>query len=80
MALIGQCVATFFIVLFCSTSLSFLIGSCWMLMTFVEDIANEFSSLRRETKTSDGRTKTLKHQLSDIVQFYADVKQLSGHL
>lgn len=74
--LVVESMATFCTCLYLTASLCFYIGSTWMLKSFVEDAANGFSHLN-EAETSHRNSKKMKTHFNDIVQLYADAKELS---
>lgn len=75
-AFCAQSVTVFYTCFSVSSVVSFLIGSCWMLTTIVEDIANDFSFLN-ERQSQDEKRKSIKRHFLNIVQLYSDANQLS---
>lgn len=63
-----------------STIMAFLIGSCWLSISFVVDLTHElthFDSFVSEVSTKSDETK-LKEELWKIIQLNSKTKQLSG--
>lgn len=76
-ALLGQAVPIIGLLLITNQILSFLIGSCWSFISFIDDIANELSCLKLN-KASNTNNPEMKKNVYNIVQLYSDVKQLSS--
>lgn len=73
-ALIAQSIPIY-CTLFCAHStISFLIGSCWLIVSFVNDITNDLPLLN--VGGASNRNEITK-RFCRIVEFYMDVKQLS---
>lgn len=54
----------------------FLIGTCYLIVTIVEDITNELAPLNAD-EVLNRHERELTEHLSKIVQLHADAKQLS---
>lgn len=52
--------------------MNFLLGSCWLIVSTVDDINCDLNELANEANSTK-----VKQQLSDIVKVYSDVKELS---
>lgn len=69
--------ASLFAILFGITPLMcFLIGTCYLIVTIVEDITNELAPLNAD-EVLNRHERELTEHLSKIVQLHADAKQLS---
>lgn len=67
-------------VLYCATLLfAFFIGSCWLCIVFVNDVANDLSSLDfgNASNGNDSDQMLMRERFFNAVQHYSDVKQLS---
>ena len=60
------------------TLLSYLQGSCWLFISFGEDIANDLCLLNIERKSKRDSTQVnQKQHFCDIVKTFSDVQELS---
>lgn len=76
-------IGAFYTAMFLVAIACFLVGSCWLLISFIEDITSDLSLLTENNETSDGTsdgTSDVIVRFYEIVQFYSDVEQLSGNL
>lgn len=70
-------------VLYCATLLfAFFIGSCWLCIVFVKDVANDLDSLNSVNATNgnasnNNNDRLMTERFFNVVQYYCDVKQLS---
>lgn len=69
--LICEAATAFYTCLFFSASSCFFLGSCWMLISFVEDITNDVPLLN---EPDEGPNK-IKAHFYDIIRSYSDAKQ-----
>lgn len=68
---------SFFAVVLCLIqTLCFYTGSCWLLITFAKDIANDLELLNVGGR-SDRSRKKMRERFSKVIQIHMDVKQLS---
>lgn len=75
LALIAQATSSF-ATLHCVTSiLSFLFGACWLFISFAKDISNDLLLLNAGNKSNESNDH-IKKRFIDIMQYYADIKQL----
>lgn len=58
--------------------LGFIMGSCWLLITFVKDITNDLSFLKADEINSRNDME-LKEIFCKTVKFYSTVKGLSNN-
>lgn len=74
-----QCVVIIILGLVVSPFLCFFIGSCILLKPFAEDISNDLILLNQNEKKSNKMDKNMKvkHILSNVIQKFSNVKQLS---
>lgn len=56
--------------------MSFLIGSCWIIIVCIKDISNDLSFLKPD-EISNKSAADLKEPFCNIVKLYSDVKELS---
>lgn len=77
LALASEMIAAFWTQLVLVPNGCFLIGSCWFVVAFVDDIVNDVSVLNRYGKWM-GNAWKLEQQLYFIVQNIVDVQQLSA--
>lgn len=77
-ALLFETIAMFWVNLGSVPIGCFLVGSCWLIVAFVDDIINDLTILNNYGKSMRDYWK-LKQQLYFIVQNIADAKQLSAH-
>lgn len=77
-AVIFQCTAVWAV--FCSATpvACIYIGSCWTIVTFLKDIANDASHLKRRN-ISNCNKQTLTEHFHNFVQFHANIQELSEH-
>lgn len=75
-AMIGFFAAMYAVFLDMSPNLSFTGGSCWLIVTFVEDITNELSQFSAD-KLQKINHRGLKERFCDVLQQLSDIKQLS---
>lgn len=68
-----QFITWFYLMLNCACVLSFLAGICWILMTFVDDIAKDLHDM----KIIEANRITKKKKFYDIIEFHSNAKQLS---
>lgn len=67
-------------VLYCATLLfAFFIGSCWLCIVFVNDVANDLNLLNFGN-SNNSTDRLMKERFFNVVQFYCDVKRLSMNL
>lgn len=60
-------------------TVSFLIGSCWLFISFMKDLTNDLGFLNvGGSKTNESRRK-MKQRFCKIIQDYLSVKELSRH-
>lgn len=64
-----ECFSLLLIIL---TALSFLIGSCWLFISFAEDITNDLSVLSIVSSPMD-----VNQPLCEIIKAFSDVHELS---
>lgn len=72
-------------VLYCATLLfAFFIGSCWLCIVFVNDVASDLSLMNfgnasdeNNGNHSNSDERLMKRRFFNTVQYYSDVKQLS---
>lgn len=76
-AVIIQAVTSFFTLHCVVTIVTFLIGTVWIFISFTKDISNDLLLLNADNKPS-GRNADTKKKFIDIIQYYADIKQLSA--
>lgn len=69
-ALLGQWAAAVCTLFGGTTAISFLVGSCWLFITILDDITNDLNKL-------NGRNRKKLQHFREIIVCYADVKQLS---
>lgn len=69
-------IGSFSVLIIALSGLSLLLGSCWLFISFAEDIQNDLSALniRRRSKQN---SMLAKQHLRDIVKAFSDVKELS---
>lgn len=72
---IFQFAESFFWIIVTLTALSFLLGSCWLFMSFSEDIKNDLSvfNIKRSKQTS----AQVKRKFRKIVKVFSSVHELS---
>lgn len=61
----------------CVSGLSLLLGSCWLFISFAEDLTNELSdalTIERKTKCKSAK---VKRNLCNIIEAFSNVKELS---
>lgn len=75
-ALLSQCAALLSILISFIPIICILIGSCWLSIVFVKDLINELAHLN--TAKSKRNHPEIRAHFCQIVQSYADAKQLSG--
>lgn len=56
---------------------TFLISSCWLFVAIAKEITNDLAGLSLNKKTKN-RRKLARERFCNIVQIYAELKQLSG--
>lgn len=57
-----------------SCYMSLLVGSCWIVMTFSDELKNELRDINENGKVND---KKLMEKLSKFVEFHTETIQLS---
>lgn len=73
-----QCAAMFSILVGVATAVCHLIGSCWLIVGFVEDISIELPTLNADDdEESCPNERELTERLINIIQLHSHVKQLS---
>lgn len=77
-AVLGQFAAAFCTCLYCSSVVSFLIGSCLLLTCIAKDVSIELSIINNSEICKETTTE-MKKRFCDVVQLHADAKQLSGN-
>lgn len=75
-ALGGSYVAIYAVLLGVSPILSFFIGFCWFIVTFVKDITNDLSQFNA-TELRTMSHAEIRERFSFVIQQLSDVKQLS---
>lgn len=75
LAWFAQAVAAHSTVLHLNLVVSFLIGSCYFVISILKDIAKDFATLN-STKTSDINHREMTGHFCNIVQFHTDARQL----
>lgn len=60
----------------CGTVL-FMIGSCWLTVTFIKDIKNDLSRLNANDMTSNTTYGQLKRQFRECIREFSTIKELS---
>lgn len=75
-AFIAQTGTMFGFLVACSPALCLFIGFCWLSMAFVADIEDKVSQWNESNEQKESLTKIYK-QLSKIIQFHTDAKELS---
>ena len=55
--------------------IGYMIGSCWLFISFIEDITTEFLLLNSSEASSNQNDKEFKENFCNIIQLYSDVKQ-----
>lgn len=63
-----------------SPLLIFFIGSCWLLKSFATEVTNELRYLEVNCKTNHQNKRKLRVAVCNVVQLFADTKQLSSHI
>lgn len=58
----------------------FLIGACTLLSDFAKSIANDLVRFNADTVVLNHSTRAFKSRFSNILQEFADAKQLSGNV
>lgn len=53
--------------------ISFIVGSCWLLITFIKDISSDLSSIEAE-EISNKTVDDSKKLLCKIIKFYTDIR------
>lgn len=69
---VTQFVSFYFLLYCCTCIISFLIGSCWILISFTEDMKTQLGSL----KQTNGHLENQKI-LSEFIESHAKAKQLN---
>lgn len=54
-----------------------LLGSCWMIISFLKDITNDLAHLKIRKLSNENSHAKLKHQFCRVIALHSDVKQLS---
>ena len=67
---------SFSIIIVYLSAISLLLGSCWLFISFAEDIENDLNVLNIRRRSSRSSTQ-MKQHLCDIVKVYSDVQELS---
>ena len=55
----------------------FLVGSCWFLKAFVEDITNDLSFLTADDLSPDDRNRAILKRFFNVIQNFSLAEQLS---
>lgn len=76
-ALMMQCIQAYYSVMAGVVMSCYLIGSCFLLKSFINDITNDVSVLNFEAITSDGKYGLKIKHFINIVQEFSTVKELS---
>lgn len=73
-----EAVATYYVTVFLSLQFCFLIVSCVLLKSFVDDIMNELHTLNvdKQIPADSDDAKNLKLDLCNVVQDHANMKEL----
>lgn len=58
---------------------AFLVGSCWLFIAIAKDITNDLAGLSFNRRSNNTRHRLAREHFCDIVQVYAELKQLSGN-
>lgn len=74
---LSQMVGTFCIIYSAVPTISFLIGCCWLLKSFAEDMQNSLLVHFHSRKSVKQNSSELKQCFCKVVRFYLDVKELS---
>lgn len=75
-ALSVQGLAAYFTLVSISTVVCFLVGSCWLFISFIKEVSEDLCVLY-DDKSAKRNHADLSKYYSNIIQTYADVKQLS---
>lgn len=67
---------TFSIVSIALSAICFLVGSCWLFISFAKDMQYNLNLLNIGGESNENRLKQ-KERLCNIVNFFSDVKKLS---
>lgn len=67
---------SFSIVSVALSAICFLVGSCWMFISFANDMTNNLHLLNIGGKSEENHVK-MKERLCNVVNFFSDVKELS---
>lgn len=77
-AFLIQSAAIFSILVGAVAAVCHLIGSCWMIVAFVEDISSELSTLNADEEESCPNEREWKERVNNIIRLHSHVKGLSG--
>lgn len=75
-ALLAQAFDAYFTLVCAASIICFVVGSCWLFVSFVKDVSQDIFVLNDDKSAKRTHTDLLKYY-SDLIQAYADVKQLS---
>lgn len=76
-ALLCESLAVYVNVLCAIPCICSIIGTCWIAITCVKDVANDLPSLTIDNKRSLQNRKKVKEHFCNFVQSYLDLKELS---
>lgn len=72
-----ECAALFSILVGAAAAVCHLIGSCWLIVAFVEDISIELPTLSIDDEESSPNEREWTERLINIIQLHSHIKQLS---
>lgn len=73
--MLGQIAGELSLMLTVPSFMVFFIGSCWSFTSFLDDIANELSSMEVD-EIRNTNQQEIRIKFCNLVQLYSDVKQL----
>lgn len=71
-----ECIQYYCAATFLASNLCLMVGTCWLIITFVKDIFDDLLKLNMR-RASRRHGRELKTRFCYIIQLYAEVKQLS---
>lgn len=75
-AAVFQCMSVFAVLSFSKSIICIFIGSCWSIVTFLEDIAKDISHLKKK-KIAHSHEQELTERIRNFIRFHTDVEELS---
>lgn len=74
-----ECILTHYVAVLMAPTIAFLIGSCFLLKTFLDDAISDLAYLKveEEIKSDENLAKKIRTIFCEAVRIHADLKQLS---